>query len=1046
MSIQANDEVTSHQFDFDVDGFPSDMLAMLQDRALVTLDEEYHRRSSSKYAYQSEADLERSLIEKLQNLGYELIHVSNSKELKANLRHQLEKLNNYTFTDSEWRDFFGQHLANKNMGIEEKTELIQVSPVISFRRENGLIQNIELIDKHNIFKNSVQVAHQYSTRDTSGSKSSNRYDVTILVNGLPLVHIELKRRGVALREAFNQINRYQDESFRGDDGLFEYVQIFVISNGTDTKYYSNSARKEILKSKQKKSKKQRSRMASESFKFASSWADKQNNKIRDLEDFTRSFFYKPTLLNMLTKYCVFTSDKSLMVLRPYQIAAVEAMLIKIVQSSFYGYKDRRVSGGYIFHSTGSGKTLTSFVASKLIGEMSLGDDDDDEIANVIFLVDRKDLDYQTIAEFSRFGCQDVRANTSTQILEQNLSTKKELLEKIQDLKRQGKPYGHIDPTRGDSNILVTTMQKMSNLLSKSGKMEIFDKRVVIIFDECHRSQFGSMHSLIRKKFKRANIFGFTGTPIFDENKVVNNPNQQTTAQVFGDMLHAYRITDAIEDGNVLRFRVDYKDVVPKMLDAEVDPDELGSQYFHSPGRIRAIAKDVLKCYPHVTVQNGARFIHHLTPEEGKKDAQTHRATRGFNAMFTCDSIAAAKLYYQEFADLQKDLGEDRRLKIAMIYSTQSQSSVEEGGIVEEDFDTSELSGSNLAALERAVTDYNEYFSTNFNVRETESFEDYYKDISRRMKNGEIDLLIVVNMFLTGFDARILNTLFIDRDLTNHGLLQAMSRTNRIYNDVKTHGNIVTYRDLDEDVKEALLLFGGPDVATSTALMKPYSHYHAQYVAKAEEVKELLQRNNGYPRGTNAKKAFCAIFRDVLRLQAVLRTFDEFDHDATLSKRESQDYLSIYNDLLAEAKAQREALDPKDEDSEDTWFEEVEFEVELMRQVDINVDYIVMLLDKYRGHVEKDDNDVKDEKAQEMIEEIKRSIKASVTLKNSLDLVEEFIATLPDDRPNEDTGVKWERFVIAKRQEELDSLIQKHNLDPESTEKEMKKWLRDNEVQ
>lgn len=574
MSMQVNDVVSPHQFDFDVDGFPSDMLAMLKDRALVTLEDEYQRRPSSHTAYQSEADLEKHLIEKLQNLGYGLIHASGVNDLEANLRHQLEKLNDYTFPDDEWRDFFKHHIVGQNMGIVEKTELIQQDPTIPLiRKEDGLTKNIKLLDKKNIHNNTLQVMHQYSTSETNGEKSSNRYDVTILVNGLPLVHIELKRRGVALREAFNQINRYQDQSFWSGGGLFEYVQIFVISNGTDTKYYSNSTRKLHLVDQQKKSnKKNHLSQASESFKFASSWADKRNNKIRDLEDFARSFFNKPTILNILTKYCVFTSDKSLLVLRPYQIAAVEAMLIKIVQSSFYGYKDRRISGGCIFHSTGTGKTLTSFVASKLIGEMSRGDDEDDEIEKVLLVVDRKDLDYQTLQEFSRFGSQDVRANTSSQVLEQNLSTTKELLAMVQDLKRQGKPYNHIDVSRGESRILVTTIQKLSNMLSKSGKKEIFNKRVVIIFDECHRSQFGSMHSLIRKKFKRANIFGFTGTPIFEENKVGNNPNQQTTAQVFGDILHAYRITDAIEDGNVLRFRVDYKDVAPKVLDAEVDPE------------------------------------------------------------------------------------------------------------------------------------------------------------------------------------------------------------------------------------------------------------------------------------------------------------------------------------------------------------------------------------------------------------------------------------------------------------------------------------------
>lgn len=775
---------------------------------------EYEPQPRRSDAYQSEVALEQAFIKMLSEQGYEYININNENDLIHNLRKQLELLNNYSFTDKEWDSFFKHKIANNNEGIVEKTRKIQEDYVQNLIRENGTTMNISLIDKKNIHNNRLQVINQY---EEDGGKYDTRYDVTILVNGLPLVHVELKRRGVAIKEAFNQINRYQRDSFWAKSGLYEYVQIFVISNGTNTKYYSNTTRFSHIKENEGTSRK-RSKKTSNSFEFTSFWADGNNRIIPDLVDFTRTFFAKHTILNILTRYCVFTTEELLLVMRPYQIVATEKILNRIEVSTNYKKTGTIEAGGYIWHTTGSGKTLTSFKTAQLATNLPY-------IDKVLFVVDRKDLDYQTIKEYDRFEKGAANSNKNTAILQKQLE----------------------DST---SRIIVTTIQKLDVFITKNPMHPVRDKHIVLVFDECHRSQFGDMHTrivggTIKKKekivkvdryFRNYHIFGFTGTPIFSVNaKNGGNPNLRTTKQAFGDKLHTYTIVDAINDGNVLPFRIDYINTV-KQKDEENDKKVTAidtEEALASPERIREIVNYILEHFDQKTMRNSYYSL------KGKR-------VNGFNSMFAVSSIPVCKKYYLEF---KKQIAQKHRdLTIATIFSFAPNEEDSADGILEdESFDTEGLDQSSRDFLEMAIDDYNGIFKTNFDTS-SKGFQDYYKDLSDKVKKREVDLLIVVNMFLTGFDATTLNTLWVDKNLKMHGLIQAFSRTNRILNSVKTFGNIVCFRDLEKATNDAIKLFGDKE-ANGIVLLKSYDDYYYGCVddkgkiikGYEERIEELLSR-------------------------------------------------------------------------------------------------------------------------------------------------------------------------------------------------------------
>jgi len=717
---------------------------------------EYTPAYRTEQSYQSEAELEKAFIEQLQVQAYEYLPIKTEEDLKANLRKQLEKLNNLTFTDTEWEQFFKTEIGNPNHSIEDKTTTIQEDYIKILKRDDGSTKNIYLIDKQYIHNNHLQVINQYSTE---AGQRSNRYDVTILVNGLPLVHIELKRRGVALEEAFNQINRYQRESFWAGSGLFEYIQIFVISNGTHTKYYSNTTRSQHIKETREGSVKKGKR-TSNSFEFTSWWADEKNKPIMELMDFAKTFFAKHTLLNILTRYCVFTTDRLLLVMRPYQIVATEKILKKIEISTNYKKLGTIEAGGYIWHTTGSGKTLTSFKTAQLASKLPYVD-------KVLFVVDRKDLDYQTMREYDKFEKGAANSNTSTAILKRQLEDK-------------------------NARIIITTIQKLERFIKSNKGHTIFNGHVVIIFDECHRSQFGEMHAAITKAFKNYHLFGFTGTPIFAVNASSSGkPNLKTTEQAFGEKLHTYTIVDAIADRNVLPFKVDYVSTMREaenIEDKKVNDIDRERALFASE-RIANIVKYILEHFDQKTKRNVYYKI---------KD----RRLGGFNSIFAVSSIEAAKKYYAEFKKQMANLPSDKQLKIALIYSFGVNEEEIDGVIDENSEDTSGLDQSSRDFLESAIADYNAMFGTMYDTS-SDKFQNYYKDVSERVKNREIDILLVVNMFLTGFDATTLNTLWVDKNLRYHGLLQAYSRTNRILNSVKTFGNIVCFRNLEQATNEAI---------------------------------------------------------------------------------------------------------------------------------------------------------------------------------------------------------------------------------------------------
>lgn len=968
--------------------------------------------------YQSEAALEKEFIRMLCDQGYEYLSIHTEKDLIQNLRTKLEELNNYTFTDNEWHQFFHSAVANPNEHMVEKTCKIQEDNVQPLERDDGSTKNIILIDKQNIHNNRLQVINQYVMGKEDGASYDNRYDVTVLVNGFPLVHIELKRRGVAIREAFNQINRYHRDSFWAGCGLYEYVQIFVISNGTNTKYYSNSTRFNAIKDA--KASKGKEGKTSNSFEFTSFWADANNRVIPDLIDFTKTFFAKHTILNILTKYCIFTSENMLMVMRPYQITATERIINRIEIANNYKKYGSIEGGGYIWHTTGSGKTLTSFKTARQASYLPF-------IDKVLFVVDRKDLDYQTMKEYDRFEKGAANSNTSTAVLKKQLE----------------------DPT---VRIIITTIQKLATFIKKNTGHDIYQKHVVIIFDECHRSQFGDMHTAIVKNFKKYHLFGFTGTPIFSVNAArTKNPEFCTTAQTFGDQLHTYTIVDAINDKNVLPFRVDYI----KTMDADEDIDDEmvwdinREKAMMAPQRIKLVTKYILEHFDQKTYRGDKTYIYNTLTNisqvaSGKNGAveeiKQKQRVSGFNSIFAVASVPMAKLYYEEF---KKQMAKDptKKLRIATIFSYgANEAEYDEGssGILDEENseDTSALDQSSRDFLEAAIKDYNEMFHTNYST-DSDKFQNYYKDVSLRMKNKELDLLIVVNMFLTGFDATTLNTLWVDKNLKMHGLIQAFSRTNRILNSIKTFGNIVCFRNLQKRVDTAISLFGDKN-AGGIVLMKGFKDYYygyegidgkqmPGYADMMEELEEKFPLSEPQIVGEQNQKDFISLFGAILRMRNLLSSFDEFVGKELITEHDLRDYLSRYQDLHDEWKRKREQGKSTD------IIDDIVFEVELIKQIEINIDYILMLVKKYHDtHCE--DN--------EMLITITKAIDASPELRSKKELIENFIAGINDV---EDVMKEWHDYVAEKREEELVQIIKEEKLKEPETRKFLENAFRDGEI-
>ena len=947
---------------------------------------EYESIKKKSDAYQSEKALEDELIKMLGEQGYEYLKIHDSETLINNLRTQLEIVNDYKFTEKEWERFFYDAIANKNDGIVEKTRKIQEDNIQVLKRDDGTSKNITLIDKKCIHNNRLQVINQYV--ENTGNYD-NRYDVTILVNGFPLVHIELKRRGVALKEAFNQINRYQRDSFWAGSGLYEYIQIFVISNGTNTKYYSNTTRESHIK--EQSATKNKSKKTSNSFEFTSFWADANNKVISDLVDFTRTFFAKHTLLNILTKYCVFTSEELLLVMRPYQIVATERILNKIQLATNYKQMGTIDAGGYIWHTTGSGKTLTSFKTAQLASKLEY-------IDKVLFVVDRKDLDYQTMREYDRFEKGAANGNRNTKILQKQLED-------------------------SNSRIIVTTIQKLSEFVKRNKGHQAFKQHLVLIFDECHRSQFGDMHKVIVDNFKNYHLFGFTGTPIFAKNAGrTTNPEFCTTEQAFGEKLHTYTIVDATNDGNVLPFRIDYINTVKvkeEMTDKEVKAINT-EEALASSERVKKVVEYIIEHFDQKTKRNSFYDL------KGQR-------VNGFNSMFAVASIPMAKKYYLEF---KKQLEEKQKnLTIATIYSFAQNGDDNDNGILEdEDFETEMLDKSAREFLDFAIDEYNKKFKTNFSS-EGNGFQDYYKDLSDKVKKREIDILIVVNMFLTGFDATTLNTLWVDKNLKQHGLIQAYSRTNRILNSVKTYGNIVCFRNLQDATNDAIALFGDKN-ATGIVLLKSYEDYYYGYednnglkqLGYEERIAMLLQK---YPlgeqiTGETAEKEFIAEIGNILRLRNILSSFDKFKGNEILSERDFQDYTGMYVDLYQKYK-------PKDNSEKESIKEDIVFEMELVKQVEVNIDYILMLVTKYHNSNCQD---------KEILGSIDKAIKSSLALRSKRELIEGFIS-----RINANTNVMddWGRFVREQKEIDLKKIIEEENLNEEETRKFLENSFRDGQV-
>lgn len=991
---------------------------IIAESAEYTVVSEYEHAVSTSEAYQSEEELEKEFIRLLGEQGYEYLPIHTEADLVSNLRTSLEKLNGYRFTDNEWEHFFNECIANKNDDIVAKTARIQEDYIQVLKRDNGESRNIYLIDKKNIHNNFVQVINQYVEE---GGNYDTRYDVTILVNGLPLVHIELKRRGVQLKEAFNQINRYQRDSFWAGSGLYEYVQIFVISNGTNTKYYSNTTRANHLK-EQEVGGRNKSRKTSNSFEFSSFWADSNNKVINDLLDFTKTFFSKHTLLNILTKYCVFTSERMLMVMRPYQIAATERIIQRINVAHNYKFYGSIRGGGYIWHTTGSGKTLTSFKTAQLASGLPY-------IDKVLFVVDRKDLDYQTMKEYNRFEEGAADGNSSTAVLQRQLENR--------------------DKSGGyhDYRIIVTTIQKLSIFVQKNKNHPVFQQRVVIIFDECHRSNFGEMHTAITKNFKKYHLFGFTGTPIFAQNAGTGGDLRlKTTQQAFGDKLHTYTIVDAINDENVLPFRIDYVNTIKEktgIADEQISAIDR-EKAMASPERVSQVVKYIIDHFDQKTKRSSYYSFRVLDDihkvASAKKGAtvsehKTEQKLNGFNAMFAVASIPMAKAYYNEFKKQQADLPESQRLKIATIYSYSANEEDIDGILAEENPEsTTQLDQQSRDFLEGAIKDYNQMFATNYDTS-GDKFQNYYKDLSLRMKNRQVDLLIVVNMFLTGFDATTLNTLFVDKNLKQHGLIQAFSRTNRILNSVKTFGNIVCFRDLQQATDDAIALFGDKD-ASSIVVLKDFWSYYNGYDNKDGKhcygYSELVdQLKSEFPEGRpvlgeDAEKRFVALFGSLLKSINILSTFDQYEGREELSDRQLQDYQSHYLDLRDKWRRRK----PGDKENIN---DDLIFETELIRQVEINIDYILLLVQKYH------DTNCTDK---EILVNISKAIGSSLQLRSKKELIESFISSV---NAGTDVDRSWREYVQRRKAEDLNEIIESEHLKPEETEKFIESSFRDGQV-
>lgn len=955
---------------------------------------EKYTKTEQPSQYQTEADLEKELIADLRQQGYEyLTYLTTPEALLANLKTQMEVLNNVVFTDAEWLRFLDEYLNKPSDSLIDRTRKLHDNYIYDFIFDDGHIQNIYLWDKKNISRNKLQVINQMKQVGTS----SNRYDVTLLVNGLPLVQIELKKRGVAIREAFNQVHRYSKESFNEENSLFKYLQIFIISNGTDTRYFANTTKRD-----------------KNSYEFTMNWALKNNNPIKDLKDFTATFLSQQTLLNVLINYSVFDTNDTLLIMRPYQIAATERIIWKIRSAIASKIKSGPDTGGYIWHTTGSGKTLTSFKAARLATEM-------EEVDKVFFVVDRKDLDYQTMKEYQRFSPDSVNGSNSTAGLKRNIE-------------------------KDDNKIVVTTIQKLNNFMSSESHHEIYQKQVVFIFDECHRSQFGEAQKRLRQKFKKYCQFGFTGTPI----KVENALGSETTASVFGRELHAYVLTDAIRDQKVLKFMVDYNDVRPqfKSIESEQDLTKLSAaenkKALLHPTRIAEISRYVLDHF----------------------DQKTHRLTgKGFNAMFAVSSVDAAKAYYQELQNQQKD--SDKPLNIATIFSyAANESQVAIGEIDDESFSPTDLADiSSKEFLSSCIADYNQLFGTNFTINGND-FQNYYRDLAKRVKNRDVDLLIVVGMFLTGFDAPTLNTLFVDKNLRYHGLIQAFSRTNRIYDATKSFGNIVTFRDLEKATTDAIKLFGKTETA-EVLLERSYQEYMSGFTEAGEEQKgymavvQELQEKFPDPQAIikeRDKKEFVSLFGQFLRLDNILQNYDDFMSlralqeldilddkaveafkerfhvdDETLeelsrldipSTREIQDYRSTYNDI--KSWYENERRNHEDSESKVDW-DSVVFEVELLKSQEINLDYILELIFETNKKVSDKD---------ELVSEITRTIRASLGNRAKEDLIVAFIHDSDLDSFADKSDIIEQFFIFAQGEQkrEADELIQTEGLNEQSAKR------------
>ena len=915
--------------------------------------------------YQTESQLEENMINNLVSQGYERLDVRSMDDLYINLRVQIEKLNDIKFSDSEWKRFLLEYLDAPNDGIIEKTRKIQENHIYDFIFDDGRLRNIKIIDKKNIHNNHLQVVNQVTV-------AKNRYDVSILVNGLPLVHIELKKRGVNIREAFNQIQRYEDESFNLDNSLYKFVQIFVISNGTYTRYFANTTERD-----------------KSNYEFTCEWADAKNRVIVDLEDFTATFFEKRTILEVLTKYCIFNSRNVLLIMRPYQIAATERLLWRI-NSSFENKKAGSVeAGGFIWHTTGSGKTLTSFKSARLATEL-------DYIDKVFFVVDRKDLDYQTMREYQKFQKDSVNGSKDTKELK-------------------------ISIEKQDNKIIVTTIQKLNEFVKSNKGHEIYNKHCVFIYDECHRSQFGLAQKNIQSSFKHYYQFGFTGTPIFVENSL----DGKTTSDVFGAQLHSYVITDAIRDGKVLKFKIDYNSINPKFKSSEEETDDeklkaLENKMFIHPERISEITKYILDRFDSKTYRNTQYTV---------KDKRIN----GFNAMFAVQSVDAAKMYYEEFKKQQANLPEDKKLKVATIFSYAPNEERASGEIEEESMSSSAMSTTAKKFLTNVVDDYNSFFQTNFTI-DGNGFENYYKDLSSRVRNKEVDLLIVVGMFLTGFDAPTMNTLFVDKNLRYHGLIQAFSRTNRILNKMKAFGNIVCFRNLEKATKDAIKLFGDEN-SINVIIERSYDDYINGFTDEDTGVvfkgyKELCEEIiEKFPDPTEIKldkdkKEFVKLFGEILKRENILRNYDEFSSfEKIISERLKQDMKSVYIEFSNPGHPPKPPI--IDPDDPPVNFDDIEFHIDLLKTEEVNLDYILaLILEKAKEQGSNNET---------LKEEIRRLIRSSLGTRAKEELIIEFInrTDLTKFDKNEDILEAFYEYAKIEKEQKINELITEENLKEKS---------------